>query len=507
LIDVDASWWQRGVIYQIYPRSFADATGDGIGDLIGIRQHLDHLSWLGVDGLWTSPIYPSPMADFGYDVSNYTEIDPVFGSLDDFDALVDAAHRRDLRVLLDWVPNHTSDRHPWFMASRGSRSNPYRDWYIWRDEPNNWRRAFADASAWTLDQRTGQYYLHHFLPQQPDLNWNNPAVRSAMHDVLRFWLDRGVDGFRADVVHLIGKNPDLPDDPPDHSGDRVGTHHDDLTHEWLRGIRKVLDSYDGDRMMVGEVNLHDPAEILSHAGTDQLHLVFNFGLLRTPWDAEAFRDEVAAIERHAQQTATWPTLVLSNHDEPRHRTRYGGDERRARVAAVVLLTLRGTPFLYAGEELGLEDAHVPPDRVVDPGGRDPCRAPIPWTAEPAHGWDGEPWLPFPPDPETRNVATQRRDPRSVANLYRRLLRTRRNDPALHSGELELLDAPAHVLAYDRVGPGSRRRVLANLGDAATAVDDVAGCEVLIATDRSAEGRPFTGELEPVSAVVLSDGVG
>jgi alpha-glucosidase len=504
---VDATWWRRGVIYQIYPRSFADASGDGIGDLRGMCRHLDHLSWLGVDGLWTSPIHPSPMADFGYDVSNYTDIDPVFGSLEDFDALVEAAHRRDLRVLLDWVPNHTSDRHPWFMASRGSRDNPYRDWYIWRDEPNNWRRAFADASAWTLDQRTGQYYLHHFLPQQPDLNWNNPAVRTAMHDVLRFWLDRGVDGFRADVVHLIGKDPDLPDDPPDHPGDRVRTHHDPSTHDWLRGIRKVLDSYDGDRMMVGEVNLYDPIEILSHAGDDQLHLVFNFGLLRTPWSAEAFRDEIDAIERHAQRTATWPTLVLSNHDEPRHRTRFGGDERRARVAALVLLTLRGTPFLYAGEELGLEDAEVPADRVVDPGGRDPCRAPIPWTPEPGHGWVADPWLPFPPDAGTRNVATQRRDPHSIANLYRRLLRTRRADPALHSGVLELRDAPAGVLAYERIGPARRRQVLANFGDDVVRIDDAVGQRVVVATDVAAERAPFTGELGPATAVVVADADG
>jgi alpha-glucosidase len=500
---MELAWWQRGVIYQIYPRSFADASGDGIGDLLGMRQHLDHLSWLGVDGLWTSPIYPSPMADFGYDVANYTDIDPVFGSLEEFDALLDAAHRRDLRVLLDWVPNHTSDRHPWFMASRGSRDNPYRDWYIWRDKPNNWRQAFHDAPAWTYDQRSGQYYLHHFLPQQPDLNWNNPAVRTAMHDVLRFWLDRGVDGFRADVVHMIGKDPALPDDPGGRTGSRIGWHHDALTHEWLHEIRQVLDAYDGDRVMVGEVNLADPYEILSHAGADKLHLAFNFNLLWAPWSATAFRDEVASIEATAQATDTWPTLVLSNHDVSRHRTRYGGDERRARVAALVLLTLRGTPFMYAGEELGLEDAVVPPERVVDPGGRDPARAPIPWTSDPGHGWEGEPWLPWPPDPDSRNAAVQRRDQDSIAALYRRLLRTRRADAALHGGSLMLRDAPARVLAYDRQGPSGRRRIIANFADEPVDVGHDGAWSVLVATRRKREGAVFDGTLDAVEAVVLT----
>jgi alpha-glucosidase len=500
---MELKWWQRGVIYQIYPRSFADASGDGVGDLLGMRQHLDHLTWLGVDGLWTSPIHPSPMADFGYDVANYTDIDPVFGSLDEFDALVDAAHGRDLRVLLDWVPNHTSDRHPWFMASRGSRDNPYRDWYVWRDEPNNWRQAFREGPAWTLDERTGQYYLHHFLPQQPDLNWNNPAVRGAMHDVLRFWLDRGVDGFRADVVHLIGKDPALPDDPDDREGSRVGWHHDPLTHQWLREIRAVLDSYDGDRVMVGEVNLSDPHEILAHAGTDKLHMAFNFNLLWAPWSAAAFRDEIATMGTTAGETGAWPTLVLSNHDVSRHRTRYGGDERRARVAAVVLLTLRGTPFLYAGEELGLEDAVVPPDRVVDPGGRDPARAPIPWHGDAGHGWSGEPWLPWPPEPSTRNVEAQRRDQDSIAALYRRLLRTRRAEPALHGGGLVLRDGPEGVLAYDRQGETGLRRVLANFRAEPVRIPRDGAWTVLVATRRRREGAAFDGTLDPVEAVVLT----
>jgi len=500
---MDVPWWKRAVIYQIYPRSFADTSGDGIGDLPGIHLHLDHLSWLGVDGLWLSPIFPSPMADFGYDVANYADVDPVFGTLDDFDEMLGSVHRRGLRLLLDWVPNHTSDRHPWFMASRGSRSNPYRDWYIWRDEPNNWRQAFADGPAWTFDARTGQYYLHLFLPQQPDLNWNNDAVRAAMHDTLRFWLDRGVDGFRADVVHLIGKDPQLPDDSEARSRvSRVAFHTDPRTHTWLREIREVLDDYDGQRVMVGEVNLPDPARVATHTGPDQLHLAFNFNLLRAAWDATAFRSAIASVEAASAGPDGWPTWVLSNHDESRHRTRYGGSEARARAAAVVLLTLRGTPFLYAGEELGLEDAIVPPERAVDPGGRDPCRAPIPWNSRPNHGWAGaDPWLPWPPEPETRNAASQRRDPDSIANLYRRLLARRHDDQVLQLGALELLDVATDVLAYDRGDQADRRRVLVNFSDEPVTVD--AGTwTVIVGTRRRREGDAFDGRLKAAEAVVL-----
>jgi alpha-glucosidase len=499
---MNAPWWKRAVIYQIYPRSFADASGDGIGDLAGIQQHLDHLAWLGVDGLWMSPVHPSPMADFGYDVANYTDIDPVFGTMEDFDELLASTHRRGLRMIVDWVPNHTSDRHPWFMASRGSRGNPYRDWYVWRDTPNNWRRAFHDEPAWTLDQRTGQYYLHHFLPEQPDLNWNNPAVREAMHDTLRFWLDRGVDGFRADVVHLIGKDPALPDDPEERKHmSRVGFHSDPRTHNWLREIRDVLDGYD-DRMMVGEVNLSDPADVASYTGPDELHLAFNFNLLWALWDAAAFRSVIASVEAAASEPGTWPTWVLSNHDEPRHRTRYGGREDRARAAALVLLTLRGTPFLYAGEELGLEDAVVPVERAVDPGRRDPCRAPIPWNGRADHGWaSDDPWLPWPPDADTRNAAAQRRDPASIAGLYKRLLRRRRDDAVLQVGDLELRDVHEDVLAYDRIGGTDHRRVLANFADQPVTVE-AGDWTVAVATRHERDGQPFDGHLAAAEGVLL-----
>src|SRR5262245_57941793 len=370
-------WWREGVVYQIYPRSFADASGDGVGDLEGLRARLDYLQWLGVDAIWLSPIFRSPMADFGYDVAGYREVDPLFGDLATFDALLADAHARDIRVLLDWVPNHTSDQHPWFVESRASRDSATRDWYRWRDgspdhPPNNWPAAFGGGPAWTWDDATEQWYLHTFLAQQPDLNWDNPDVVAAMHDTLRFWLDRGVDGFRADVVHLIGKDPALPDVAALHSAGGhlsvVGQHDYAGTHALLRGIRGVLDEY-GDRVMVGEVNLSETELIRPYLGEDdELHLAFDFASLWVPWDAAGWRERIAHVEEI--MGARWPTWVFSNHDQPRTRTRLGGSDARARAALLMLLTLRGTPFLYAGEELGLEDAEVPPDRVVDPGGRD-----------------------------------------------------------------------------------------------------------------------------------------
>jgi alpha-glucosidase len=464
-------WWQAAVLYQIYPRSFLDTDGDGIGDLEGVRARLDYLRWLGVDGVWLSPIYRSPMADFGYDVSDHCAVDPVFGDLDGFDRLLSDAHAHDLRVLLDWVPNHTSDRHPWFLDSRSRPDAPKRDWYFWRDgrdgaaPPNNWRAAFG-GPAWTRDDATGQWYLHLFLPEQPDLNWANPGVVEAMHGVLRFWLDRGVDGFRADVIHLIGKDPDLPDQPPELADiDLVGVHDHPSAHPLLRGIRSVLDSYPGDRVMVGEVNLGTAARLAPYYGAgDELHMVFNFSLLWAPWDAGRWAERIVESEAALTPAGAWPVWVLSNHDTPRHRTRYSGGEDRARVAATVLLTLRGTPFLYAGEELGLLDAEVPEEARVDPGGRDGCRAPIPWDDRPGHGWAGDPWLPWPPEVTGRHAQALGADDTSILHLYRRLLAARRRSPALHAGAWRLLDAPAGVLAYERRAGDDRRQVWANFGD-------------------------------------------
>lgn len=457
-------WWEEAVFYQVYPRSFADSDGDGIGDLGGVIEHLDHLEVLGVDALWLSPFYPSPMADFGYDVSDHCDVDPTFGDLDTFDRLVDEVHERGLRIIVDYVPNHTSDRHPWFLASRSSREDAHRDWYVWRDPgplggpPNNWRRAFSDDPAWSFDDATGQYYLHLFLPEQPDLDWNNPEVFGHMADVLSFWAERGVDGFRADVVHCIGKDPELPDAPEDLAGlPACIFDHGPGTHDCLRRLRRLVD---GDRpgrlLLLGETAVMDREQQLSYLGRgDELHLGFNFLLLHAPWQADAWRRELeSAIAGHEARDA-WPTWVLSNHDVRRHLTRYGS-ESRARAAAVALLALRGTPFIYQGEELGLADAEVPASAVVDPGGRDGCRAPIPWDTTAGCGWPERTWLPLPPEPQAHSVAAEMRDPTSVLALYRHLLDLRRRTPALRRGDIQMLVAPDGVIRWRRTATSGHR---------------------------------------------------
>ena len=489
-------WWRHGVVYQIYPRSFADSNGDGIGDLPGITTRLDHLNdgtpaSLGVDAIWLSPFYPSPMADFGYDVSDYCDVHPDFGTLADFDRLVAEAHARGIRVIIDLVPNHTSDQHLWFQESRSSRDNPKRHWYIWGDSrpdgspPNNWSSAFRRVgSAWTFDPATEQWYLHSFLPQQPDLNWWNPELRQAMDGVMRFWLDRGVDGFRIDVVHRLSKDPELRDNPLVELDDqddvdaptlarilamKKGRRFDEdwpEVHEILRIFRRTLDEYD-DRMAVGEVYLLDPATVAQYYGEagDELHLAFNFSFLWAAWKAEAFRAEADRWESLLPAGA-WPDYTLSNHDVSRPASRYdegGNGQARARVAAMMLLTLRGTPFLYYGEELGMTDGQIPPERVVDVDGRDPERTPMQWDGSPGAGFtSGEPWLPVAASAARGvNVADQRDDPRSLLSLYRRLLWYRKGAAALRHGDYTSLDAPDGLWAYLREAGDERLLVVLN----------------------------------------------
>jgi alpha-glucosidase len=519
-------WWKSCVIYQIYPRSFAEGAppdrspaggrGPAVGDLAGIRSRLDHLVRLGVDAIWLSPFYRSPMRDFGYDVSDHCDVDPVFGTLDDFDDLVADCHAHGIRVVVDLVPNHTSDLHPWFQASRSSRDDPKRDWYVWRDPgpdgrpPNNWVAAFRPEPAWTFDEATGQYYLHLFLPEQPDLNWANPQVEAAMHDVVRFWLDRGVDGFRIDVVHGLGKDPDLADDPEELAGlPHVPINDRPETHPLLRRLRTLVDSYPGERMIVGEVYLLDTHLVAPYYGDDdELHLSFNFPPLYARWDAGSWREQIETTTGLLDPLGAWPTWVLSNHDNPRHRSRYGGSETRARAAALLLLGLRGTPFLYAGEELGLLDAEIPADRVVDPGGRDGSRAPIPWDPTHGHGWPAEPWLPFPPETETHSVADEWADPRSTLSLYQRLLVGRRSSSALHRGDQRLLHCPDGVLGWMRSAGSDRRIVLVNFTDQMIELDGTealgasAGWIVEVASDHTGEGSPFTGHLGSDQALWL-----
>lgn len=529
-------WWRRAVFYQIYPRSFADSGGDGVGDLEGIRRHLDHLTWLGVDALWISPIYRSPMADFGYDIADHCAVDPLFGDLDALDRLVTDAHERGLRVVLDWVANHTSDRHPWFEASRSSVDDPHRDWYVWRDgrdgaPPNNWRASFtgeviwprdadgqlrpilgleprpeADASAWRREPRSGQWYLHSFLPEQPDLNWRNPEVVRAMHAVLRFWLDRGVDGFRADALAAVAKPADLADLPEAWAAVPGSDLHDDpVVHDMLRGVRAVLDDYPGDRVLIGEVHYPDLARVLAYYGGPEgreLDLAFDFPPMLDAWRADRWRAHIDETAARFDPVDAWPAWVLSNHDFPRHADRFGSDAR-ARAAAVLLLTLRGTPFVYQGEELGLVDAEVPAADRLDPGGRDGCRAPLPWTAAPDHGWPGSrPWLPFAANVDGHDVASERRDPRSVLHLYRALLTARRASPALQTGRFRWIDAPEPVLAYRREAPGDERLVAVNTGSQAVAVAAPGDWIVEVSADRVGEGARYDGTLGPDGAVVL-----
>jgi alpha-glucosidase len=477
-------WWRYGVFYQVYPRSFQDSNGDGIGDLRGITSRLDHLNdgtpaSLGIDAIWLSPFYRSPMADFGYDVSDYRDVNPDYGTLEDFDELLREAHKRGIRVIVDFVPNHTSDQHPWFVESRSSRDNPKRDWYVWRDPkpdgspPNNWQSSFRGlGSAWTLDEQTGQYYLHSFLPEQPDLDWWNPAVRVAMEDVLRFWLDRGVDGFRIDVAHKMARDPELLDNPPDLDAPDARRRDEDwdpAVHEILRGFRRLLDRYE-DRMAVGEVFILDPRRMVRYYGTalDELELAFNFSFLRQPWSAEAFRESVALYESVLPPGA-WPDYTLSNHDNPRARSRYDPHDpadperglRRARVATLMLLTLWGTPFLYQGEEIGQADGEVPPDRIVDVVGRDPERTPIQWSPGPGAGFTtGEPWLPIGREASRGvTVADQAKDPASMLAFTRQLIWFRRASAALRWGSYRPLDVGPGVFAFLREAADDGERLL------------------------------------------------
>ena len=486
-------WWERGVVYQVYPRSFQDSDGDGVGDLRGIERRLDYIAGLGVDAVWLSPIFPSPMADFGYDVADYCGIEPMFGTLADFDRLIGEVHARGLRLLLDFVPNHSSDRHPWFVESRSSRDNAKRHWYIWRDAkadgspPNNWISDFG-GSSWEWDEATGQYYLHAFLKEQPDLNWRNPELRGAMMDVLRFWLDRGVDGFRCDVLWHIVKDEEFPDNPlnPDwcegiNERDRVlQLHSTDQAeaHAISAELRRLCDGYGAktarERLLIGEIFLPNDrlARWFGTRETPQVHLPFNFALIENAWDAEVLGRLIADYEASLPEWG-WPNWVIGSHDAPRIAARIG--EAQARVATMLLLTLRGTPTLYQGDELGIGAVEIPPGRVRDPRelrqpgiglGRDPCRTPMPWDATPFAGFStAEPWLPLNCDWPTRNVEAQAGDPASMLSLTRDLLRLRRERHALSVGDFALVEARGTSLAYIRSWKGKRVLVALNLGDA------------------------------------------
>jgi alpha-glucosidase len=484
-------WWKSGVIYQIYPRSFQDSNGDGVGDLNGITARLDYLQWLGIDALWLSPIYTSPMVDFGYDVADYRGIDPLFGTLDDFDRLLAEAHARDLKVILDFVPNHTSDQHPWFIESRSARDNPKRDWYIWRDPkpngepPNNWLAYFGGV-AWTFDAATGQYYLHNFAPQQPELNYRNPEVKAAVLADMRFWLERGVDGFRIDVIDRLLKDMQFRDNPPNPnyvmgrdnpmtSQLRLYSEAAPGTLDIIREMHHMIHSYPN-RVTIGEIAYTDDIGYIAqfYGGSPAeatMDLPFNFNLVLLPWRSDTIRQHVRAYEEGIPAHG-WTNYVLGNHDMMRIATRTGGVES-ARAAALLLLTLRGTPFIYYGDEIGMKNVPIPQHMIQDPQGknvpsmtRDVVRTPMQWDASPSAGFsDTTPWLPLSGEAGQVNIEALSADPTSILTLYQRLLAYRRATPALQTGRYIEVDYPPNdCLIYLRQHDEQRRLVAINFAD-------------------------------------------
>jgi alpha-glucosidase len=511
-------WWQTAVIYQIYPRSFQDSGRDGVGDLPGIIRRLPYLAELGVDAVWLSPIFRSPMADFGYDISDYTDIDPLFGRLAEFDALIEASHRLGIRVILDLVPNHTSDRHPWFVESRASRTSRKRDWYIWRDPgpdggpPNNWLSEFG-GSAWRVDPATGQYYYHAFLAEQPDLNWRNPAVRDAVHDVMRFWLVRGVDGFRVDVIWHLLKDDQFRDNPdnlqyrPDQLPQKrlIPIYTEDLpgVQDIIAGLRSVIDEF-ADRLLIGEIYL-PIGRLVAYYGEHLrgVQLPFNFALLETEWHARAIAKLVSEYEA-ALPPGGWPNWVLGNHDRPRIASRVGRPQ--ARVAAMLLLTLRGTPTLYYGDEIGMNQVAIPPDRVRDPLeknvpgrglGRDGARTPMQWDAGRFAGFsEVEPWLPIADDADMFNLTNERDDRSSLFNLYLKLIRLRRTHRALQLGAYRAVEASGDVMLYAREADNDRIFVALNMsGSRCTVRSARLHGQVLLSTDGTRDSEPIRDAIE------------
>jgi alpha-glucosidase len=529
----DGPWWKEGVIYQIYPRSFHDTDGDGVGDLPGVIEKLDYLSDLGIDGIWLSPINTSPMFDFGYDVSDYRAIDPVFGTLKDFDRLIKEAHRRGIRIVMDLVMNHSSHLHPWFLESRSSRNNPKRDWYIWRDgvkgkAPNNWM-AYFGGRAWEWDEATGQYYLHSFLKEQPDLNWRNPALKKAAFAEIGFWLDRGVDGFRLDVVNFfikddgfrsnpfgIGRYP-RPYDLQKHVYDRDRPELKPLLREW----RALLDRY-RERMMVGEVVAEDPNPALAASylgdGTDGLHLSFDFSFMNGDWGADLFRKRLKAYHDRIPEKG-WPCTVFSNHDQVRSYTRYaaGADSlKRAKIIAMLLLAMRGTPFIYYGEEIGMKNGRIRRREIQDPvgkkywpfnSGRDGERTPMQWSAGTGAGFTaGTPWLPPCDNYREVNAERQAADTGSLLSFYRGLIALRRESPALRRGGVLFLESGRDVLAFLREEGDERLLVALNFSSGEKPfIPELGERPRAIFSTHRRKGEGLDGKMRPYEATVFSLG--
>ena len=517
------------MLYQIYVRSFADSDDDGVGDLRGVIDRLDHLSWLGVDGIWLSPITPSPNADYGYDVADYCAVEPAYGNLADLDELVASANARGIEVLIDLVPNHSSDHHPWFVDSRSGRDSIHRDFYVWVDPkpdgspPNNWVGCFG-GPAWTLDETTGQYYLHNFLPEQPDLNWWCDDVHAAFDDILRFWWDRGIAGFRIDVCNMIIKDSELRDNPPATEDDPFimqmfgqrpeYTSNRPEVHGVLKHWRQLGDGYDPGRVLLGETNVEALETLAAFYGNgdDELSLSFNFPFIESSFEAEALR---AIVERTEEllPPGSWPVWTGSNHDVSRLATRWAAGHRdRVRLALLMLLTLRGTPVLYQGDEIGLTDVELTREEILDPVGlrfwpayvgRDPERTPMPWTGGPNGGFtapESTPWLRM-GDPSTNNVADQRGDPKSVLQFVRDVIALRRRTPDLVTGGYRSLDSPDGAWVWRR---GTRTVVALNFSDGLTKITPATHGQIAISSDRSRDGTAIRGsiDLKPWEGVVL-----
>lgn len=496
----DAYWWRGAVIYQIYPRSFLDTNGDGVGDLPGIIERLDYVAGLGVDAIWIAPFYRSPMADFGYDIADYRSVDPLFGTLADFDRLLDKAHALKLKVMIDQVPSHTSVEHAWFRESRESRDNAKADWYVWADPredgtaPNNWLSIFG-GPAWKWEPRRQQYYLHNFLTQQPDLNFHNPAVRAAVLDDIRFWLDKGVDGLRLDAINFCFHDAELRDNPPKPASERTGrgfspdnpyayqyhlynnTRPENLA--FMEEIRALLDRYAGVAAL-GEISAEDSlATLAEYTRGKRLHMGYSFELLTDDFSAAYIRETVSRLD--AQMDGGWPCWAISNHDVERVLSRWGGNRPSAPLAnllTAMLCSLRGPICVYQGEELGLTEAEVPYEALRDPfgiafwpqfKGRDGCRTPMPWQAQANGGFtDGTPWLPVPKEHLDLAVAVQNGNPGSTLNGFRTFMHWRRAHPALRTGAIRFIDTPEPVLAFIRSTDSETLLVAFNLsGNPAT----------------------------------------
>ena len=526
------SWWKNGVIYQIYPRSFMDSNNDGIGDIKGIISKLDYLNdgtknSLGVDALWISPMYTSPMKDFGYDISDYHDIDGIFGNLDDFKLLLSEAHHRGIKIIMDLVVNHTSDEHPWFVEARKDKNNPKRDWYIWHKntgkKPNNWVSLFEMKNAWWLDKSTNEFYLGTFTKHQPELNWRNPELKKEVYNMIRYWLDMGVDGFRLDVVNWFIKDDQyrnnpwklslIPMDVQKHIYDRNRPE----THDICKEIRAITDEYT-DRMLVGEIYTNDTAEAVSYQGKmeDELHMTFNFNFLFQRWSAKGFYNKIKNYYTLLPKNA-WPNFTLSNHDQPRHYFRYKRSNPRAKVAIAMLMTLRGTPFIYYGEEIGMSSERIARKHLQDPlgkkgwpfiKGRDAERTPMQWDSSKGAGFStGKPWLPVNPDYQGKNVCVQSNIHDSLLSFYKALIWMRKDSQALSVGHIDFLQgAQPDILAYKRNYEQEEILIILNFSSKQRKFHMSAELQgqVLLGTHRSKDsGLPLDNiDLHPYEAIII-----